>query len=357
MKVHVLYGRELFVLFFVWGVWRCLVDGKVTNSSAQFFIRMKKLLVTLVALVCAVVGYAQQSTMVATLTHGETITSYYGTFAFQKAVEVAVSGDVITLSSGGFQAADISNNITVRGAGINCDYPTIIIGDFSTPVQTEEGALLSFEGIKFTGKILTGSNYERKINFNKCEISYIDTGSGNTPCLESSFSNCITHAIWCRDKDKINIINCICYDAYWEGASLLNCVISDGDGSLELASYTNCIIINRGNDRLRTDERTVFRNCITIGNGDPFTVASGNCTSGVEMDIFSDQDDISKDLTDTAKETYLGDDNTPVGIYGGFLPWSTTPSYPQISKLDISNRTTSDGQLNVEVEVNSVQQQ
>lgn len=317
---------------------------------------MKKILVTLVALVCAVVGYAQQSTMVATLTHGETITSYYGTFAFQKAVEAAVSGDVITLSSGGFQAADISKNITVRGAGINCDYPTIIIGNFSTPVQTEEGALLSFEGIKFTGKILTGSDYERKINFNKCEISYIETGY-RSPCLESSFSNCITHEIWCQDKDKINIINCICDGANWTGASLLNCVISDSDGSLELASYTNCIIIYRGDYVLRTNEKTVFRNCITIGNGDPFTVASDNCKSGVEMDIFSDPDDISKDLTETAKQTYLGDDNTPVGIYGGFLPWSTTPSYPQISKLNISNRTTSDGQLSVDVKVNSVQQQ
>lgn len=316
---------------------------------------MKKILVTLVALVCAVVGYAQQSTLVATLTHEKTITSYYGAFAFQKAVEAAVSGDVITLSSGGFQAADISKNITVRGAGINCDYPTIIIGDFSTPVQTEEGALLSFEGIKFTGKILTGSDYERKINFNKCEISYIEAGY-RSPCLESSFSNCITHEIWCSENDKINIINCICYDAYWNGAYLLNCVISDDDGSLEFAYYTNCIIINRSNDGLRTYKNTVFRNCITIGNGDPFTVASENCKSGVEMDIFSDQDDISKDLTDTAKENYLGDDNTPVGIYGGLIPWSTTPSYPQISKLSISNRTTSDGQLNVEVEVNSVQQ-
>ena len=68
---------------------------------------MKKLFLSLVALVMATMSYAQ-SKLVATLTHGDKVTMYDGASAFKKAYNAAQSGDVITLSGGSFSGVTIS---------------------------------------------------------------------------------------------------------------------------------------------------------------------------------------------------------------------------------------------------------
>ena len=323
---------------------------------------MKKLLVTLVALVCAVVGYAQQSTLVATLTHGETITSYYGTFAFQNAVAAAVDGDVITLSSGAFNATDIKKAITVRGAGMDGDNPTIISGYFQVH-KPESEQFLTFEGIKFDSEFSLGNSgivYIVKANFNKCDIKYFNVGYDATAI--STITNCIVRGGRIRYDEKVTMINCLIdfERGSWEGGiSIINSVFYNSASSHFLpGSFVNSIIINGTDSNFSTEGVYSFKNCVCIGNGDLFTNPNfcTNCYSGQNLDIFVDSD-WKKPLTEAAKATLKGDDDSEVGIYGGFLPWSSTPSYPQITKLNISNRTTSDGQLNVEVEVSSVQQQ
>ena len=57
------------------------------------------------------------------------------------------------------------------------------------------------------------------------------------------------------------------------------------------------------------------------------------------------------ELTDEAKTSYLGNDGTEVGIYGGTMPFVTTPSYPIITKCEVADKTTADGKLNVSFEV------
>ncbi|MGM9699375.1 MAG: hypothetical protein ACI3Y0_12155 [Prevotella sp.] len=319
---------------------------------------MKKLLVTLVALVCAVVGYAQQSTMVATLTHGETITSYYGTFAFQKAVEAAVDGDVITLSGAAFSATDIRKAITVRGAGMDGDNPTIISG-YLRAYTPESEHLLTFEGVKFDNTVYV-YQCSSPINFNKCDIKYFSQNYNLN--LISTITNCIVRGGNVDNEDKVTMINCLIdfESGRWEGGiSIINCVFYSSASSHFLpGSFVNSIIINGTDSNFSTEEVYSFKNCVCIGNGDLFTNPDfcTNCYSGQTIDIFEGSD-WKKPLTATAKATLKGDDDSEVGIYGGFLPWSSTPSYPQITKLNISNRTTSDGQLSVDVEVNSVQQQ
>lgn len=316
----------------------------------------------MVALVCAVVGYAQQSTLVATLTHEETITSYYGTFAFQKAVKAAVSGDVITLSGGIFKAERIDKPITVRGAGMDGDNPTVIVESivyYRVPLGEN---YLTFEGVKFLDEFWTDSPgyadyFERKICFNKCDIKYLaNRGSG----LVSTITNCVIHGGDIKNEDKVTMINCIIdYESgsLHGGFTMINCV-TNNIYTWNPASFVNCIFINNTDNNFNSNSLCIFKNCVCIGNGDLFTntYSSKNCYSGQNIGIFEGSD-WKKPLTEAAKGTLKGDDGSEVGIYGGFLPWSTTPSYPQITKLNISNRTTSDGQLSVEVEVNSVQQQ
>lgn len=58
-------------------------------------------------------------------------------------------------------------------------------------------------------------------------------------------------------------------------------------------------------------------------------------------------------LTQTAKTQYLGNDGTEVGIYGGLVPFSEYPSFPRIISMSVGKKATSDGKLNVDIEVSS----
>ena len=44
-------------------------------------------------------------------------------------------------------------------------------------------------------------------------------------------------------------------------------------------------------------------------------------------------------------------DGTEIGMHGGVLPYDTTPSYPQITRMNVANKKTADGKLSVDIEV------
>ncbi len=60
-------------------------------------------------------------------------------------------------------------------------------------------------------------------------------------------------------------------------------------------------------------------------------------------------------LTDAAKTQYLGTDGTEIGIYGGSLPFDPTTSNPQITKCNVASKSTADGKLSVDIEVNAAE--
>ena len=91
---------------------------------------MKKFYCSLVALMAATLSYAQSS-LLATLSHEGTISTFYGAGALRAAHAAAADGDIITLSSGSFVSTDITKGITLRGAGMEVNSevhgePTII---------------------------------------------------------------------------------------------------------------------------------------------------------------------------------------------------------------------------------------
>ena len=79
---------------------------------------MKKLIVSLFVLLCATMSFAQTG-LLATLSHEGSISTYYGSTALKDALEKATDGDAITLSAGQFLAANITKNVTLRGAGMS----------------------------------------------------------------------------------------------------------------------------------------------------------------------------------------------------------------------------------------------
>ena len=61
------------------------------------------------------------------------------------------------------------------------------------------------------------------------------------------------------------------------------------------------------------------------------------------------------ELTDEAKQEYVGNDGKELGIHGGNLPWDSHILTPQITKCNVAAKTTADGKLSVDIEVKAAE--
>ena len=110
---------------------------------------------------------------------------------------------------------------------------------------------------------------------------------------------------------------------------------------------------------------TIATNCVAVGYSEIFNnqaASTGNKFLGFNeygklfKSFTGSYSEVEQfELTDEAKTTYLGTDGTEVGMHGGILPYDTTPSYPQITKMNVANKTTADGKLSVEIEVSAAE--
>ena len=321
---------------------------------------MKKFFVYLMAVVtmavCSVSAFAQ-NTLVATLTHGDEIRMFYGTNALQQACSAATHGDVINLSGGKFQSTKITKAVAVRGTGIHDANPTYIVNAFDVEIPANVTEKLSFEGCRITNTMTIKGTLSNAY-FLKNSLAGVSVDSSNDKMDNGMFVNCDVYGMSLRGQSTAQIIN-----SYVEQFS----------NSGKLASFVNCVINTNGYAHLY--KCCQFVNCIMYGmNGGcfPSTCSAMNCVdvSGYKnalnyislkencsyagMDIFQESN-VWKDLTDEAKAKYLGIDGTPVGKFGGMIPYNMTPSYPQITMMNVAAKTTADGKLSVEIGVSAAQ--
>lgn len=323
---------------------------------------MKKQLLSFVAFVFATVCLAQQQ-LVATLTHGEEISMFYGIYAYRDAMAAAVDGDVINLSGGDFPACNINKAVSIRGAGVEVEMPTIIKNSFDINVPADRTERLSIEGVKFSHAIYLKGTLNNAY-FLKNFITSIG-GSDIVSIKNINFVNCQVYNYNLNPSNGTGsslFINCYVTDISAENskatAAYVNCVIRptyNGNRAEWIGNSTllNCILVG---DRLSSLPATSSAtNCLAVSNsGDAFSNASASVNNLHINDftIFTDSD-YMKNLTDAAKATYLGSDGTPVGMFGGSLPFSFTPTYPQITKMNVASKTTADGKLSVDIEVSA----
>lgn len=344
---------------------------------------MKKLFLSLVTATMAVTATFAQNTLVATLSHGEDISMFYGTYALRDAMNAAQSGDVINLSGGAFQAVNITKGITLRGTGIDDAAPTYISGNFTISVPTDDANRLSFEGIRSTGTITMSGTFNSPY-FVKSQFYAFDYNSNTAPTIKNAmFANCkITNKFYLNGSSTVQFINSYVasfqnYSGTTAAASFVNCVIIPRTSSGETYSsdynyhpdyisssqLLNCIIYARViNQQYQLPSSTIATNCVSIGFNNLFGAQAANkgnktATFGALFKDFTGAYSNSQtfELTDEAKTTYLGTDGTQVGLYGGVLPYDSTPSYPQITKMNVANKTTADGKLSVEIEVSAAE--
>lgn len=332
---------------------------------------MKKSFLMLVALIATTVSYAQNS-LVATLTHGSDITMHYGVYALRDAMNAAVSGDIINLSGGSFQSVNITKGVTVRGTGIDDETPTYINGNFTIDIPSEDSNRLSMEGIRCPGTITMNGTYNNPLFIKSQFFKFLY--NSNSAVKNAMFANCkIANSFTLNGSSTVQFLNS--YISGFNnssgnntGASFLNCIIYPGSNGANITAIlysqlNNCIIFNLSSTKTRElPSSSIATNCVGIGYTRVFdaSAANTNCQLASFEEVFlSFMGTYSEselfELTEEAKTKFQGNDGKEVGWFGGILPYTSIPSYPQITKMNVANKTTADGKLSVEIEVSAAQ--
>jgi hypothetical protein len=300
----------------------------------------------------------------ATLTHGTTTTSFYGKNAFVEAYQAAEHGDVITLTGGIFAPTNIEKAITVRGNGaenneLNGTLKTTLSGPpflyVNIPEETTyspklEGLYLDFNVVYLVGNKASDQATLVKIiardgvTAQKCSPRIIQ-------CLIPSIAiNVSPGTIYCT--------NCLLGVTEYGPMELSHCTIYNSPGANN-SIYKNCIMVTT--TQISSSSNASY--CLGMPGGsttDSFNIFA-NCraadctmlTGDAQWGVFKDGGTGSQcnyELSETAKTTYLGDDGTQVGAYGGGTPFDLTPTNPRIKRFSVVT-TNNNNKLNVKLNV------
>jgi hypothetical protein len=361
---------------------------------------MKKAFTFLAVLTISTIAFSQQLhlTQFATLTHNDTITTFYGSDAFKSAHNAAVHGDIITLSPGSFNCVCITKAVTVRGAGMLRDtvamtQPTTITGRFWVQIPNLADHHLTMEGICFSGDYFV---YRTLYNphFNKCKFNSIvrhshdnTYGYVDVSCSLPIFTNCIIGS-WDGATTASNamFINSIVLSSMTGSSPSIRDHYNDNGWSyswnnneqynrgISADVYYNCII---GISPTLTNNKRNIVNCITFSH-DTTQGSAANVYNTVGIDDSSNFYTITSnhgntnvsslesifktfrgnytegetfELTPEAAATYLGSDGTQVGIYGGSAVYNPKATDMRIKKYSVGFYSDENGQLKITTEL------
>ena len=345
--------------------------------------------------------YAQKQ--VATLNHNGEISVYYGENSLRTAHSAAVAGDVITLSPGTFNACVITKPITLRGAGCEDDNVTLkteiqpyrfsYVSGSSTYYETTyltldipEDSLYHFtmEGI-YVGSsyYIDGAyciqylNIDRAYNpqFIKCkvyelsaQVYYVKSGNSRERVYSdnifknATFIDChITRMLnqFNYGSVSLNFINSYVGELPLSNVSSYNSYLKLGSSSLynNLYAYNSIVQGYTSTSSLGIGATSLLQNCIAIRNGSGYVDLLINMSpyNNTNMQLMSESEVFETEgfyvLKEEIANTFLGDDGTEVGIHGGLYPYNTKPNYMVIKNIDVADKATSNGMLNLEIEL------
>lgn len=329
----------------------------------------KKFLFLLVSVFMMFNSAFAQNQLVATLKHGDTTTFFYGSSALQLAHDKAESGDIITLSEGTFGGVTLSKAVSIKGNGaINDNDNGIRATIVSEVILAGIVSGLEIEGVSIK-HIYDSNDTNSNLTLTKCKIDNLDIRNSGE-FAHWTMINCIVLLLHTHKTALLDLSNCaiVSFNPYTRDAvcNFYNCVVRIDGGSpaageptyIQSNTYKNCVLwCYHGSNRLN-DTNTIL-NCVGI-NVDFYNIQDKETDIYVSGDNYSDifksfsgeySDSETFELTDEAKSTYLGDDGTQVGIYGGELPFNTILPYPQFTKANVAKKAV-DGKLSVNIELN-----
>ncbi len=347
---------------------------------------MKKLFLSLVVAVAGTMSSFAQSDLVATLSHGSNLATYSGINALTDAYTAAEDGDVITLSSGTFEAINIEKAITLRGAGMNLlgVEPTILSGaDITITIPDNAVSTPTIEGIHFTNFVSIVGNDLAPIHLLKCRFYRVGCKGCNAElvhCIVSGVAH-KSNAQYGLYLDQGNIANAHFIESvvfyptsnnsqnFTHTMQFDNCIIIGSATYLSNSTLKNCILWmdpTYSNTYYKLPASSIANYCMS-NYTDTFNSSSGNNNVNVTNDmslifktlrpandiypnIITKNYNETFELTDETAATYLGDDGKQLGIYGGTNPFDPTPTNPQVKKFTVDS-STNNGKLSVTINV------
>ncbi len=328
---------------------------------------MKKLFITLVAAIVAATATFAQRNWVATLTHEGTVKTFYGTNALTEAHEVAVEGDVISLSSGLFYINQISKAITIIGAGMEdnedqkIEKTRLSISYIGIPNETETP--LRIENIECDNEISLRYIQEYRYLdlhnaiFKKCNFTNTTRSFRDAKLKDVTFVQCHLRKIDHNEGNDVAYVNC-CIDGGYTGTgsfvSFLNCTFTDfGFDPFSNSTFINCVLNKKRDEPGWADEDNVVENCLGAHPGSREMWQRAKNSVLVHTNIF--KDGTFYELTDEAKALITSNDGTEIGMYGGQYPYNPIPDGPRITKFNVASKSSADNKLSVDVEVSSAE--
>ena len=326
---------------------------------------MKKALLILATLCMATLGFAQQR--LATLYHNDTISTYYGQSALSQAHAAAVNGDVITLSSGLFDAIEITKAVTIRGAGmwpvdsLNIEN-TVISGYMTLNVPYDSLHSLEIEGMKFTSDI----KYKQATYpvFRKCRMTGSWSRQNNGTMSGATFYHCVLYLYSGDGLTGTHFVNSVILGLSAPSA-LMNCVaqIDNGSPLSSMTVHNSVLYVYSSNSGSSYNSSSCY---YSIGiNSNPFhTLTYFDVTNVIGHHLMNKTaynqvfkyfngtytEGMSFELQDNIAASFLGDDSTQVGIYGGDFPVDPVV-HPVIGGCHVGRRTNADMKLEVSIDL------
>lgn len=317
---------------------------------------MKTILLSIIALCSTVAAWAQNVLVTAVLHHESQTTLFTGSHALVRAYDAAVDGDVITLSSGYFEAPVIAKAVSIYGSGCEGDattqrYATYITTDFT--IKTSDSSTLSdihLEGLQFHGKFNCYAPLENFV-VEKCrmnqEVGFYANNKNTTisNCVVLSFIHAYSgETTNCHIKNTYisRYVRLISAEGSVNSVNIDHCVIADyGTGTHNI---TNSIFTykdyNRNhNSPFTNPSSTKVSNCVFVSESPISSFPTfTNCFIVDDPDkIFSDfgsggyTEERSFEIQQPA--LWIGTDGQEVGIRYG---WSKLASSIEPTGVDIS---------------------
>ena len=318
---------------------------------------MKKILLSLMLLCCALAGKAQTTTDVvkAVLQHGDQVSVFKGGNAFVQAMTAAVDGDVITLSDGQFAPAPINKSVSIYGAGYESNAETgtavsCLLGNVYIGVQGDTLCNVHLEGLYLNSNVTAGYSNSgiKNLTFEKCRLQQALSMAGYNENL--TFKQCLLYSGLARGGEYKNMLisNCIVLgqvSGYTEnGETLVDHSICAGNrysgNNGRGITWTNCIFTYNTNSNV-CGPYSVVKNSLkrTFANFNEGATTENIYNVGDISQVFADAEngDYSDERTWELKQpdVWIGTDGTQIGIHGG-IGWNKVPRTPVIKTLELN---------------------
>ena len=266
----------------------------------------------------------------------------------QQAINAASDGDTIYLSNGSFEPFNVTKRIMVRGTGPE----TIISGGCTVYIAGQNPLSMPvLDALTFTGNVsVTCAN--KQLTIRKCQMN--DLNFTESDFHDVKLDRCDIQGTL-HLTQKVKEFNCFNtkirtlqpYD-YLHGSAYFNhCNIREINDTI-LATFDNCVLRYCKAWHHNSDYGTCIGGCtlnyciyrdyysyVDIGSTSYNSSTTFLYNPSVTMNNCYSVDIRSENVVGYSSSSYLGNDGTMVGCYGGQNPFRRTPELPRVTKSSV----------------------